>query len=110
MVTIILDGPTESIVSLLPKEEMSGLGLGLVSGSGQRICLLCSVNSVSIFLLICLPRPLFHKIKIFPSPMKVENELSRNLEFPEGKYLYIIMGPSLLTKENNRAFFLFSVS
>ena len=27
--------------------------LGSVSGSGQRICLLCSVSSASIFLLIC---------------------------------------------------------
>ena len=65
---------------------------------------MCCVNSAPIFLLICLPSPLFHNIKIFPAPMKVENELSRNLEFPEGKYLYIIMGPSLHTTENNTVF------
>ena len=96
--TIILGGPTESIVSLLHKEEMSGLRL--VSGLGQRISLLCSVNSASIISLICFPSPLFHNIKtFFPVPMKVESELSKNLEFPDGKYLYIIMGPSSHTTE-----------
>ena len=36
VVTIILDGLTESIVCILHKEEISGLGLG--SRLGQRIC------------------------------------------------------------------------
>ena len=91
MATIILDGPTESIVSLLHKEEMSGLGL--VSGLRQRICLLCYVNSASIFSLTCLPSTHFYNIKIFPDPVKMESELSKNLEFPDGKYLYLMMGP-----------------
>ena len=97
MATIILDGPTESIVSLLHNEKMSGIGS--VSGLGQNICLLCYVYSASISSAICLPSPLFHNIKIFPAPMKVQCELSKNLNFPDGKYLYIIMGPSSHTTE-----------
>ena len=75
-------------------------GLGLVSGLRQRICLLCYVNSASIFSLTCLPSTHFYNIKIFPDPVKMESELSKNLEFPDGKYLYLMMGPSLHTTEN----------
>ena len=63
------------------------------------------MNTASIFSFICLPSSLFHNIKIFfPAPIKVKSELSKNLEFPDGKYLYIIMAPSSQTTENQYCF------
>ena len=64
--------------------------------------LLCYVKSASIFSLICLPSPLFHNIIIyFPAPRKVERRLSKNLELPDGKFLYIAKGPNSHRTENH---------
>ena len=64
--------------------------------------LLCYVKSASIFSLICLPSPLFHNIIIyFPAPRKVERRLSKNLELPDGKFLYFAKGPNSHRTENH---------
>ena len=64
--------------------------------------LLCYVKSASIFSLICLPSPLFHNIIIyFPAPRKVERRLSKNLELPDGKFLYFTKGPNSHRTENH---------
>ena len=60
----------------------------------------CYVSSASILSLICLQSPLLNIKIFFPAPMKLESELSRNIEFPDGKHIYIIMGPSSHTTEN----------